>query len=166
MIEELSAWNVKGVVNSLQFPHLAKYALVATSKALSQLTGRNVQHALPVDSLLIIIMMLQTMIQSKNASSVPLEHTVMPVKCPVTDALLEKEHFENTTSNKTTCVPCDSGRYQPAAGENDCIDCIVGKYQSENGTAYCLPCNAINAIIFSSGWLVTTAGTRNTCCFV
>jgi hypothetical protein len=88
------ASHVQLAVSSPKLPLSAKYVQEVTSKALSQQMERNVHHALPVDLLPMIVKILLTMIQSKNASSVPLEHTVLPGKCPVTDVLLGKERLK------------------------------------------------------------------------
>ena len=65
MIKQAIAWHVQRVVNSLQLLLFAKYAQVATSKIPSQQMQKNVEHALLVDLLLMIVMMNHTMIPSK-----------------------------------------------------------------------------------------------------
>ena len=67
------------------------------------------------------------------------------LKCPdgkhsSSGALFCDRCFAGKRTNKTTCIRCESGRFQPLAGEDHCIDCIVGKYNSEKGLPYCLPC--------------------------
>ena len=44
------------------------------------------------------------------------------------------------TGEARECVPCPTGRFQPAAGSTACEPCEVGRYQGTVGQPFCLPC--------------------------
>ena len=51
-----------------------------------------------------------------------------------------KSTLRNTTSKTTSCLPCDTGRYQDSSGNESCLDCPIGWYQMFEQKQFCLPC--------------------------